>query len=168
MPSAEQLFCVFSSLVTGSRSHKLVTSDVSRILWYYYNDSVRTLRMSHHRPLIWNCAADSLCDMRRKRAVLCLIISHEMGQDTHWTWTSAVIASDVARSYCHGVILGIFVEEHHQLCPALEGVKNPCRGRSRRAGEGTRGEPEVKGAMRDGLDSLMIICSLYSTFRFNY
>jgi hypothetical protein len=33
--------CVFSSLVTGSRSHKLVTSDVSRILWYYYNDSVR-------------------------------------------------------------------------------------------------------------------------------
>ncbi len=30
-----------SSLVTGSRSHKLVTSDVSRILWYYYNDSVR-------------------------------------------------------------------------------------------------------------------------------
>jgi len=31
---------LFSSLVTGSRSHKLVTSEVSRILWYYYNDSV--------------------------------------------------------------------------------------------------------------------------------
>ncbi|KAL5529241.1 hypothetical protein ACEPAG_5226 [Sanghuangporus baumii] len=30
---------MYSSLVTGSRSHKLVTSDVSRILWYYYNDS---------------------------------------------------------------------------------------------------------------------------------
>ena len=29
-----------SSLVTGSTSHKLVTSDVSRILWRYYNDSV--------------------------------------------------------------------------------------------------------------------------------
>ena len=29
------------SLVTGSSSHKAVTSDVSRILWYYYNDSVR-------------------------------------------------------------------------------------------------------------------------------
>ncbi|KAG8906281.1 CDP-diacylglycerol-inositol 3-phosphatidyltransferase [Tulasnella sp. 403] len=29
---------MYSSLVTGSRSHKLVTSDVSRILWYYYND----------------------------------------------------------------------------------------------------------------------------------
>jgi len=29
-----------SSLVTGSRSHKLVTSDVSHILWLYYNDSV--------------------------------------------------------------------------------------------------------------------------------
>lgn len=32
---------LFSSLVTGSRSHKLVTSDVSHILWLYYNDSVR-------------------------------------------------------------------------------------------------------------------------------
>ncbi|TEB31244.1 CDP-diacylglycerol-inositol 3-phosphatidyltransferase [Coprinellus micaceus] len=30
---------MYSSLVTGSRSHKLVTSDVSRILWLYYNNS---------------------------------------------------------------------------------------------------------------------------------
>jgi len=30
----------YSSLATGSRSHKTVTSDVSRILWLYYNDSV--------------------------------------------------------------------------------------------------------------------------------
>jgi len=29
---------MYSSLVTGSRSHKIVTSDVSRILRYYYND----------------------------------------------------------------------------------------------------------------------------------
>jgi hypothetical protein len=42
--------CVLSSLVTGSRSHKLVTSDVSRILWYYYNDSVRTLSTSPSPP----------------------------------------------------------------------------------------------------------------------
>ncbi|EIW66515.1 CDP-diacylglycerol-inositol 3-phosphatidyltransferase [Tremella mesenterica] len=33
---------MYSSLVTGSSSHKTVTSDVSRILWLYYNDS-RTL-----------------------------------------------------------------------------------------------------------------------------
>ncbi|KAI0318636.1 CDP-diacylglycerol-inositol 3-phosphatidyltransferase [Amylostereum chailletii] len=33
---------MYSSLLTGSRSHKLVTSEVSRILWLYYNDS-RTL-----------------------------------------------------------------------------------------------------------------------------
>lgn len=33
---------MYSSLTTGSTSHKTVTSDVSRILWYYYNDS-RTL-----------------------------------------------------------------------------------------------------------------------------
>ncbi|EUC62213.1 CDP-diacylglycerol-inositol 3-phosphatidyltransferase [Rhizoctonia solani AG-3 Rhs1AP] len=30
---------MYSSLVTGSKSHKAVSSDVSRILWYYYNDS---------------------------------------------------------------------------------------------------------------------------------
>jgi len=30
---------MFSSLTTGSPSHKLVTSDVSRILWLYYNNS---------------------------------------------------------------------------------------------------------------------------------
>ncbi|WVQ77319.1 hypothetical protein IAR50_007003 [Cryptococcus sp. DSM 104548] len=33
---------MYSSLATGSSSHKTVTSDVSRILWYYYNDT-RTL-----------------------------------------------------------------------------------------------------------------------------
>ncbi|KAB5596502.1 CDP-diacylglycerol--inositol 3-phosphatidyltransferase [Ceratobasidium theobromae] len=31
---------MYSSLVTGSKSHKAVTSEVSRILWYYYNDSL--------------------------------------------------------------------------------------------------------------------------------
>lgn len=31
---------MYSSLLTGAASHKLVTSEVSRILWYYYNDSV--------------------------------------------------------------------------------------------------------------------------------
>jgi len=36
----------FSSLVTGSTSHKLVTSEVSRILWLYYNDSVSVLLSS--------------------------------------------------------------------------------------------------------------------------
>ncbi|KAG9089276.1 CDP-diacylglycerol-inositol 3-phosphatidyltransferase [Ceratobasidium sp. 370] len=30
---------MYSSLVTGSKSHKAVTSEVSRILWYYYNNS---------------------------------------------------------------------------------------------------------------------------------
>lgn len=42
---------MYSSLLTGSRSHKLVTSDVSRILWYYYNDS---------RTLFFMCAGNEL------------------------------------------------------------------------------------------------------------
>ncbi|KAF9456773.1 CDP-diacylglycerol-inositol 3-phosphatidyltransferase [Collybia nuda] len=42
---------MYSSLVTGSRSHKLVTSDVSHILWLYYNDS---------RTLFFVCAGNEL------------------------------------------------------------------------------------------------------------
>ncbi|KDQ60702.1 hypothetical protein JAAARDRAFT_55436 [Jaapia argillacea MUCL 33604] len=42
---------MYSSLVTGSKSHKLVTSDVSRILWLYYNDS---------RTLFLMCAGNEL------------------------------------------------------------------------------------------------------------
>ncbi|KIL69674.1 hypothetical protein M378DRAFT_184084 [Amanita muscaria Koide BX008] len=42
---------MYSSLVTGSSSHKLVTSDVSRILWLYYNDS---------RTLFFVCAGNEL------------------------------------------------------------------------------------------------------------
>ena len=32
--------------MTGSTSHKLVTSDVSRILWLYYNDPVRSSHLA--------------------------------------------------------------------------------------------------------------------------
>jgi len=42
---------MYSSLATGSTSHKLVTSDVSRILWMYYNDS---------RTLFFVCAGNEL------------------------------------------------------------------------------------------------------------
>ena len=43
-----------SSLVTGSRNHKLVKSNVSRILSYYYNDSVRiTIPLLHFAPKSW-------------------------------------------------------------------------------------------------------------------
>ncbi|KAF8163228.1 CDP-diacylglycerol-inositol 3-phosphatidyltransferase [Crassisporium funariophilum] len=42
---------MYSSLVTGSTSHKTVTSDVSRILWFYYNDS---------RTLFFVCAGNEL------------------------------------------------------------------------------------------------------------
>ncbi|KAH0827091.1 phosphatidylinositol synthase [Lanmaoa asiatica] len=42
---------MYSSLVTGSRSHKLVKSDVSRILRYYYNDP---------RTLFFMCAGNEM------------------------------------------------------------------------------------------------------------
>ncbi|KAK0503170.1 phosphatidylinositol synthase [Armillaria luteobubalina] len=42
---------MYSSIITGSSSHKLVTSDVSRILWLYYND---------RRTLFLVCAGNEL------------------------------------------------------------------------------------------------------------
>ncbi|WFD36021.1 CDP-diacylglycerol--inositol 3-phosphatidyltransferase [Malassezia cuniculi] len=42
---------MYSSLVTGSSSHKIVGADVSRILWYYYNDS---------RTLFFFCACNEM------------------------------------------------------------------------------------------------------------
>lgn len=74
-----------SSLLTGSRSHKLVTSDVSRILWYYYNDSVRT--PSHGLPIVsahrGMHPANAFFHVRRKRALLCLALPHEVDPNTH-------------------------------------------------------------------------------------
>jgi hypothetical protein len=104
--------------------------------------------MTHHRLLMWNGAANSLCDVRGERVVLSLAISHEMGQDTHWTFAPVVFTFDVAGICCPCLILGILGEEHHQLCPALESVKNPCWGRSGRAGKGTRVESAIEGEMR--------------------
>lgn len=40
----------FRSLATGSTSHKTVKSDVSRILWYYYNDNVGPSLVLHFVP----------------------------------------------------------------------------------------------------------------------
>ena len=76
-----------------------------------------------------------------------------MGKDTHWTFPPISFTSDLAGAHCCRVILGILGEEHHQLCPALESIKNPCGGGSRRAGEGTRDDSEVEGEIESGLDS---------------
>lgn len=58
----------FSTLVTGGESHKAITSDVSRILSYYYTDPVcppRPLsftlhsRLVCHRPLCLSSASET-------------------------------------------------------------------------------------------------------------
>lgn len=58
------------SLTTGSASHKTVTQDVSRILWYYYNDSVRPFSIHHHA--ITEHSANPVHILFRKRSILCL------------------------------------------------------------------------------------------------
>lgn len=47
---------MYSSLTTGSSSHKIVGADVSRILWYYYNDSVSI--HADQRTLFFFCAGN--------------------------------------------------------------------------------------------------------------
>lgn len=42
---------MYSTLITGGASHKMVTQEMSRILWYYYNDS---------RTLFFFCAGNEL------------------------------------------------------------------------------------------------------------
>lgn len=37
---------MYASLVTGSKSHKSVTKEKSRILWSYYNNNVRPIILS--------------------------------------------------------------------------------------------------------------------------
>jgi len=46
-------FHMYSSLVTGSRSHKTVTSDVSWILWMYYNNSTTLFLMCFGNELFF-------------------------------------------------------------------------------------------------------------------
>ena len=36
---------MYASLVTGATSHKLVQSDVSKILWLYYNNRVSFIKL---------------------------------------------------------------------------------------------------------------------------
>ena len=45
-----RLMVLCRSLATGSTSHKTVKSDVSRILWYYYNDNVGPPLLPHFVP----------------------------------------------------------------------------------------------------------------------
>ena len=86
-----------------------------------------------------------------------------MGEDAHWAHASIGYKSDVAGGCCPRVILDLLGEEHHQFCSALEGVKNPRRCRSRRAGESTGGEPEVQGYIDTFFENrLRSICSVHS------
>jgi len=71
-----------------------------------------------------------------------------MGEDAHRAHTPLTVAPDVAGGCGAHIILDILGEKHYQLCPALEGVKDPCWGRPRRAGKSTGGESEVQGDLR--------------------
>ena len=111
-----------SSLVTGSRSHKLVTSDVSRILWYYYNDSVSALSLTLACPLASWCAANPVFHVCRERTLFRLPLLDEMDPNAHLRFScpkhcivSPFIPTHIHLARAHGgfVVLGLPCEEHH-------------------------------------------------------
>ncbi|KAE8540604.1 hypothetical protein D1P53_002967 [Cryptococcus gattii VGV] len=76
---------MYSSLTTGSTSHKTVTSDVSRILWYYYNDS---------RTLFVFCFANELF-------FVCLYLNHYWTTPlmTNFPIPTALLTSDLTAAH---------------------------------------------------------------------
>ncbi|KAJ7063236.1 CDP-alcohol phosphatidyltransferase-domain-containing protein, partial [Mycena amicta] len=110
---------MYSSLVTGSSSHKHISSDVSNILWLYYNNSL---------TLFFVCAGNEL-----------FFVSLYLMK---WTTKPIPYATTLtypqlfARSHRGGV----FTQEHHQRRPALEGFQNSRRSGHCRETEGSRGE----------------------------
>lgn len=120
------LMFVHSSIITGSSSHKLVTSDVSRILWLYYNDRVST-GFSFCGCMSYHIKAHTLPGLRWERAILRCALSCQMDRHADNTFASSehpifpcwddlsAIGRLAERSRLHP-------EEHHQSCSAMEGI----------------------------------------------
>jgi len=82
---------MYSSLVIGSKSHKLVTSDVSRILWLYYNDS---------RILFFMCAGNevffvALYLMKWIKTPMEIFSSYPLLSHLTWPYLLAILSGPV-------------------------------------------------------------------------
>jgi hypothetical protein len=108
-----------------------VTSEVSRILWYYYNDSVSLPLVTYVRePTLIPCnTAHPILLLRRERALFCLPLPHEMGTHTYRAWCLLVMAraAHLARVRCDPQCVRLCGEERYQCRTALEGLEDPGR-----------------------------------------
>lgn len=117
----------------------MVTSDVSRILWLYYNDSVsRRRQASFLSHLLIRSTADLVLYLCRKRAFLRLTLSHEMGRHPNRPAFHLCRPDDRAGHghlqrphFCH--------QEHYQCCSVMESLQDPCWRGSCREGDGEAG-----------------------------
>lgn len=127
--------------MTGSKSHKLVTSDVSRILWFYYNDPVRCPHLTRipvsHPPPILDNTLPHLC---RKRTLLRFPLPCSLGNCADFTpqlhFSSPVGEPYLARTYRSDLLPRLRVKKYYQHCPAVEGFQDPGRSGSGREGKG--------------------------------
>ena len=123
-----------SSLVTGSRSHKAVTSDVSRILSTYYNP-VSLSSLCHVLHRLTQFAENAVRVLRWERTVFRCAVLDEMGPFSHWTGLPWNLDLGAAPGHRHTPFLRH--KEYHQCCAALESVEDSgwC---------GSCGEREIK------------------------
>ena len=139
-----------SSLVTGARSHKLVTSDVSRILWLYYNDSVSISHRIYCLVLsIYRHPANTFLGMRWERGLLFVIISHEVEHNSHRS--TCVSGVDICTGNGMYECWSLHFEERDQRGTAVEGIEDSSGGRPRRK---TRNEDEKGGKVTEWLLTL--------------
>lgn len=118
-----------SSLVTGAKSHKLVTSEVSRILWFYYNDPVRPSNLMRNLLLTISRLLDNtfphLC---RERTLLCFPLPYSLGIHTDYpprqSLSPTVGDPNLAAADCSHLLPSFRTQKHYQHGPALEGFQD--------------------------------------------
>lgn len=125
-----------------------MTSEVSRILWLYYNDRVCAFRLLCVAQRLKQRVANSLPRLRWKRAVLRRIISCQVVVFAHRlsVRTGHPLArcwSQLGRRHCLRDVPCVLHQEHHQCRPAVEGLENTGwrgLGRARQGKAGQAGE----------------------------
>ena len=128
-----------SSLVTGSTSHKIVRNDVSRILWWYYNDNVRPLHYALHRVTLNSSAPACIVpDVCRQRSLLRRTLPCAMGALTDRRRTGIGLRPDVANRCGISDRPNILRQERDQYRTAVEGKQDArgCRYRRKASGAG--------------------------------
>ena len=131
-----------------------MTSDVSRILWFYYNDPVRSPSPTQHGicfSLLTQLLDNALPHLRRERALFCFPLPRPLGVHTdfpsHLESHSHAGGSHLARTNRSHLFPHLRAQEHHQRRSVVEGFQDSGRSRFGREGEG-QGSGQIRKGLR--------------------